>query len=479
MKSLLILLFIITTVLGYPAHVFAITGPEVEGRSLMLMERTTGTVLFEVNANQRIFPASTTKILTALVMSEHIRPDEIILIGPETHLTPPGSSRAFLVENTHISGINLLRGIIITSGNDTANVIAREVARRVSGNSNISFEEGEHFFAELMNEKAIELGALNSSFVNAHGFHHESHFSTPYDMALIARAALEVPILAQIFAESSYVGPSVIGDIPEGLTLSNYNWNTGNLLLREDSEHYFPYATGMRTGFHNHAQHALVASAVKDGFELIAGSFQSRVDARFSNSISMFNYGFDNYGFWQIQRDGTIVDNINFHNPMLGEVANMDVMVVGDFTDILQRRNFDRVVQRITYTPGLFHFPSDEELTLDEWLDDPRPRLILPIEEGTEIGEILYTINGATVHTAKIVATMSASARTMETDFYFYRARFLEYITSVQSAPVWLVILVIILLILRSIFKLIRRNRRRKMFDGKSDRRLHYRYRRY
>jgi len=446
------------------------------------MEKTTGTVLFDVNGTQRIFPASTTKILTALVASDYIGPNELILIGPEIHSAPPGSSRAFLVENTYISGINIFRGIIVTSGNDTANVIAREVARRVTGNEYISFEESQLVFAELMNKKAVSVGATNSNFVNPHGFHDDSHYSTPMDMVLIAQAALEVPLLVQIFAEPSYTGPGVIGDIPDNMPVANYNWNTGNLLLREDSEHFFPYAKGMRTGFHNQAQNALVSTAEKDGFELIAGAFQATADGRFIDSISMFNYGFDTYGFKQIQFDGTIVDNITFHNPMLGEITNMDVMAVGDFTDIFPKRDFDRVFSSILYKTERLYFPTAEEiealLESGDW-DPSIPRILLPVEEGEVIGEISYRINGIDVFTAPLVATVSALPRTMESDFYYYKAVFFEYITSTDSAPIWIGLAVIFLLILRSIFKHIRRSRRRKMFGRKGDRRLHYRYRRY
>ncbi|MCL2566279.1 MAG: hypothetical protein FWE24_10840 [Defluviitaleaceae bacterium] len=482
MKTLITFIFLTIILLsGFaPLYTSALAMPEVEGRSLILMEQSTGTVLFDVNPGVRIFPASTTKILTAIVMREHIGPEEIILIGPEVNMTPPGSSRAFLSEGSYISGINLLRGIIVTSGNDTSNVIAAEVARRVSGNAYMLFDEAERIFVDLMNEKARELGAYNSNFMNAHGFHHEQHFSTAMDMAVIARAALSDPLLRQIFAESYYEGPGVTGEIPEGMRVSNYNWTTGNMLLVEDNAHFFPYATGMRTGFHNHANHALVSSASKDGFDLIAAAFQSRIDVRFRDSIAMFNFGFDNFGFTQIQRDGTVIDNIAFHNPMLGEITHMDVKVVGDYTQILQIREFDRVIPTINYRMSLFHTPTEEELEGEGDDPDPGPRLILPVEEGDVLGEIIYTLNGAEIFRADIVATMTAMPRTMETDFYFYRGRFFEFIGSRGAIPIWIGAGIVFLLILRWILRLIRRKKRRKMFDNrKGDKRLHYRYRRY
>lgn len=478
--KILLGIFLIIILGGAPLYISAMAMPEVEGRSLILMEKSTGTVLFEVNADARIYPASTTKILTALVMREHISPDEIVRIGPEIHQVPAGSSRAFLTEGTYISGINLFRGIIVTSGNDTSNVIAMEVARRVSGDVYIPFDEAEALFTGLMNEKAEELGATGSRFMNAHGFHHETHFSTARDMALIAQAALSDPFLAQIFAESYYEGPGIIGVVPPDMTVSNYDWVTANLLLREDSEHFFPYATGMRTGFHNHAMHALVSSAYKDGFKLIAAAFQGRPDARFTDSIAMFNFGFDNFGFVQIQQDGTVVDNIAFHNPMLGEITHMDVKVLGDYTQILPVRESGRIMTDIFYRMELFHIPTEEELEAAGAGADSRPRLILPVEEGDILGEMVYTLNGAEIHRAYIVATMTAFPRTMETDFYYHRERFMEFITSRDALPVWIGVLIVFLLILRAILRFIRRKRRRKMFDSRrGGRRLHYKYRRY
>ena len=469
------LLLISLLMIPNPIHISALLGPDVEGRSLILMEKTTGTVLFEANSSVRIYPASTTKILSSMLMIEHIGLDEIIAIGPEIQHMPAGSSRAGHREGTHISAINLLRALIIPSGNDSGIVLATEVVRRVTGDYTLTYPEMEQLFAQMMNEKAHELGARNSNFTNPHGFHHPNHFSTPMDMALIAQAAIKNPVLAEVFAEPYYVGPGIIGDVPEGLTYSNYSWRSPNQLLHEDSEHFFPYAVGMRTGFTNHAFHALVSAATKDGFELIAGAFQSRIDVRFTDSIAMFNYGFDNYGFKHIQVDGAIVDNIPLHRPRLGEATHIDVRVEGDFIDILNRRYFDVVRQNLVFHTDRFYVPTEESVGYEY---DNRPRLRLPIEEGTQIGEIIYTANGTTIHTANIYAASSASPRTMESDFYYYRDRFFEFIFSRSGIWFWVGVLIVILLIVRAIVKRIRRNRRRKIFDTKRNR-LPFRYRRY
>jgi len=478
MKTIISTLLLISILFVNPIHVSALMGPDVDAgsRSLILMEHSTGTILFERNANVRIFPASTTKILTSMIMIEHIGVDEIILIGPEIQHMPAGSSRAGHREGTSISGINLLRALIIPSGNDTGIVLATEVVRRVTGDYTLSYPEMEEIFAEMMNEKARELGTTGSNFMNPHGFHHPNHFSTPKDMALIASAALEIPILAQVFSEPGYSGPGVIGDVPEGVTYSNYNWRTPNLLIREESEHFFPYATGMRTGFTDHAAHALVSAATKDGFELIAGAFQTRIDTRFTDSIAMFNYGFDNYAFKQIQVHGTIVDSVPLYRPMLGEPVYMDVMVYGDFTDILNARDFDIVRQNIIFDTSLLYFPEIDEASDDD--ADIRPHLRLPIEEGDRLGRIIYTVNGVEIHEAPIVAAASARPRTMESDFYYYRDRFIEFIFSSSAIPIWIGVIIVLLLIIRSIFKHAGRNRRRKIFDTPR-RRPPFRYRRY
>jgi len=476
MKKIISVLLLISMLFAGSINVVALIGPEVEGRSLILMERTTGMVLFDVNARERIYPASTTKILSSILMIEHIGLDEIIAIGPEIHHMPVGSSRAGHREGTHISAINLLRALIIPSGNDSGIVLATEVVRRVTGDYTLTYPEMEQIFAEMMNERAREIGATSSNFMNPHGFHHPNHFSTPMDMALIAQVALENPILAGVFAEPSYVGPGIIGNIPEGLTYTNYSWRSPNQLLHEDSEFFYPYAIGMRTGFTNQAFHALVSAATKDGFELIAGAFQSRIDVRFTDSIAMFEYGFNNYGFKHIQVDGTIVDNIPLHRPMLGEPTHIDVRVEGDFVDILNVRYFDVIRRNINYRMNLFYIPTEEESVDYEY--DNSPRLRLPIEEGAELGDIIYTANGTVIHTSRLIAASSAAPRTMESDFYYYRGRFIEIMTSRSGIPIWIGVFIVFLLILRSILKRIRRNRRRKIFDTKRER-LPFRYRRY
>jgi len=477
MKILISILLTLIMISSISMPISAIAGPDVEGRSLILIERTTGTVLFEYNSSARIFPASTTKILTAMIMVEHIGLDEIIVIGPEIQYMPLGSSRAGHREGTSISGLNLLRALIIPSGNDSGIVTATEVVRRVTGNHNLSYPEMEQLFAEIMNEKARELGATGSNFMNPHGFHHPSHFSTARDMAIIARAAIDNPALASVFAEPYYTGPGIIGDPPEGAIVSSYSWRTPNLLIREDSDFFFPYAKGMRTGFTDHAAHALVSAAERGGFELIAGAFQSRADVRFLDSIAMFNYGFDNYAFRQIQADGTIVDSMPLHRPMLGEPTHMDVMVVGDFTDILNVRDFDRIRPNIVFDQHLLHFPTEEEAEDSE--TGSAPRLLLPIEEGQRLGTIRYIVNGVSIHEADIVATTAALPRTMESDFYYYRARVIEFIFSTDAILVWIGIFVVFLLIIRVIYKRIRRNRQRRIFDTRRGKKLPFRYRRY
>ena len=462
-----------------PLHSYAAPEPQLEGECAILMEKSTGKILYEKNMDAKAFPASTTKILTVLVMLDYMDLDEVIVMGSEVNEIPPGSSKAGHKVGSSISGYNLLRGLMLPSGNESGCVVAMEVARRVTGNSNLNYTEAEYIFSDLMNEKARSLGAESSNFVNPHGYHHDRHYTTAHDMALICAAALDIPVFAEIAAETLYEGDSVSENVTDDMVLDSYVWKTTNLLITEGSEYYYEYARGIKTGFTTPAGYCLASTAQKDGMDLIAIVFHSIEGQRYADSIRLYDYGFEGYEFMQVQVSGTVVDNVGFNNPQLGKITNMDVEVKGEYKDLFKKERYERLVKEIVYDPEYVYIPTQEELEKKAESGEPdenegKVLIKLPIEKGSVIGHISYSIDGEEIYIGELVATVDAGARTKESDFEYYKAEFMAFIVTKNAIPYWIGFILIILLILFVIIRLLA-----GLFRSRGRRRVHYKRRRY
>ncbi|MCM1043450.1 MAG: D-alanyl-D-alanine carboxypeptidase [Corallococcus sp.] len=212
--------------------------------SAVLMEATSHRVLLSKNSDRRLPMASTTKIMTALVVSENCNMSEIVTI-PREAVGVEGSS-IYLREGEQLTVKELLYGLMLQSGNDSAVALALHVAGSVDK------------FAEKMNLKAQEIGAENSHFENPHGLSSENHFTTAYDLALITSCALENKDVAEIVATKSVT-------IEENTQqYGRYLKNKNKLLFN------YEYATGVKTGYTKKAGRCFVGSSEKDGMKLIA-----------------------------------------------------------------------------------------------------------------------------------------------------------------------------------------------------------------
>lgn len=243
------------------------------GYAWMLIDADSGRVLLSENENERIEPASTTKIMTLLVAIESGKLSDTVTISG--HADRQGGSSCDLSEGSEINLKNLLTAMMMASGNDAATAVAEHLGG------------GEEGFADMMNAKALELGMTNTQFVTPHGMHEEEHYTTATDMAILARAAMKNSTFVDIVDRAAYT-------LPE----NNRKYPTTNQLLDGESEYYYAYATGMKTGSTDEAGHCLVASASKDGMHLIALLFNYEEEdrnRRWTDSKSLFDFGFKNY----------------------------------------------------------------------------------------------------------------------------------------------------------------------------------------
>jgi D-alanyl-D-alanine carboxypeptidase (penicillin-binding protein 5/6) len=246
---------------------WAAEGPEITAQSALLMDFTTGRILYQKDAYAQASPASTTKILTALVALERGDLQQKITVSGTASKTE-GSSIYLYEGETHTLE-ELLYGVLLSSGNDAALAVAEGLA----GN--------EARFSEWMNEKARSLGALSSSFKNCNGLPKEGHYTTAYDLALITRYALNNPVF------DSIVKTKKKGILWPGRDHDKILFNHNKLLW------CYRYADGVKTGYTREAGKCLVASATKNGHRLIAVVFNSKL--MYDDSRRLFDYGFAKY----------------------------------------------------------------------------------------------------------------------------------------------------------------------------------------
>ena len=233
-------------------------------QSAALVDSYSGEFLYTKNPDAKQYPASSTKILTALIVIEAGNLDQIVTVAPEDTKVEPSSLD--LKPGQQFTRRQLLFGMLLKSANDVAMCLARDNAGSVPA------------FAEKMNLRAAELGATNSHFVNPHGLHDPNHYTSAHDLVLIARAAMQQPLFRQIVSTIYYTWRTPTGAVDE---LRNHN-----RLLR-----HFAGCNGLKTGYTRAAQQVLVSSALRGGHEVISVVLHTDKPGIWVDSKTLLTYG--------------------------------------------------------------------------------------------------------------------------------------------------------------------------------------------
>ncbi len=439
-------------------NAFAAEPPDIKAKSGILIEREMGKVLYEKNADLKVYPASITKVLTAILFVENIPLDEIIVMGNEVNSVPWDSSKAGHLPGESILAENLLRALLIPSGNESACVAASAVAKKITKNPNMPYEEAEPFFADLMNKKANELGATHSNFKNPHGYHDDDHYTSARDIAIICRAAMEHEAIAKTVKELEYKGNGAGNKKTGDMKTAEYDWKTTNLLLMD-----YPYADGIKTGFTNQAGYCLSASAAKDGEKLIAIVFgEEEEKERWADTLDLFDYGFDNYDYETIQQKDAVLEAAELYDPKLGESKTMDMLGEDEFIGYFSKEELSRIEKEIIYKEHKIAIPEkNEEKDNEEEASESKIKLLLPIKEGDVLGTISYKLDNEVIFKGNIIASRDAEERTFKTDVQYYYRLFIDNAFTLKAIPGWIMIIAVLFLII-SFFRGIRRRRRRR-----------------
>jgi len=403
-----------------------LTRPEVHAYTHVLIELESGRILSEHDAHRRMFPAATTMILTAILAYEHLDMDEIIIVGNEINQLPHQAATIQLQVGEAITGLNLIRAMIIGQGLDAANVVAINVARRMSDNPDMPWGDAQLFFGQLMTQRAMSLGAINSRFVNAHGFHHANHSSTAYDLAQIARHAMSIPTIANIASQPNFTGYMA------GEGTRRRTFTSANDLLRN-----FSYARGLRTGNHNLSGEVLVAAAQRDGIMLISVTMNSPIinDAptRWTDNINLFTYGFENYAIHQILTPATTHGQLNILNPRLGDYEYLEFYSRAEISHFMSMAELGRLETLIEFSEDFTEYYYEEL------------RFTTAIEEGEIIGTLHHVLDGELLFSSNLYATREVLERTTASDIDHYMGIFF----SRAALPYWIAgILAVVLLII-------------------------------
>jgi len=421
-----------------PMQALALEDPQVNSNVAMIINSETGEVFYSKNADWKIYPASTTKIMTALLAIEAVERGELSLYDEVT----AGASMTYdLVEDGSTAGImvgetmtleNLLYCAMVSSANEACNIIAE----RVSG----SIPE----FIALMNVRAKELGCTSTSFTNTHGLPDETHYTTASDFALIVRAAANSDLFMQICNTPSKTIPATNKSEARELV------NTNALISKDStygSNYIYDYALGIKTGHTTDAGYCLASAAKKNDISLIALVFGGQaytaddgsviIDS-FADSIKLYEWVFENYSYQDIINPSQTVKNVDV---ALGSNASF----IG-----LRPESSIFALLPSDYNPNEFY----RDITIYSERDGET--LTAPISTGEVLGEMTISKDGITYGTVKLVAATS-----VELSYSQYMKQ--TILNTLKNPLVIVVIVAIVLLVLVYIFLVVRyRSQRRK-----------------
>lgn len=230
----------------------------------------------------RIYPASITKLFTAYVAGQYVDPDKTVTVDEAMEYVYPGSSLAGLKAGDEVTARQLVEGMLLPSGNDAAYALAIEAAQSLEDGDGMSAVAA--FVAE-MNDQARLLGMTGSHFANPDGIHEDDHYMTYRDLAILGMLSLEDPVVMK-YAATAADTVSISGETKE--------WKNTNALIHPDSEYYCPYAIGLKTGQTPSAGSCLLSAFEYDGTTLIIGVFGCpEVEDRFADTLQLFNNAVD------------------------------------------------------------------------------------------------------------------------------------------------------------------------------------------
>lgn len=260
---------------------------ERDAQHVLLYDITNENILY-LTGDAQIYPASATKLLTLYFALETLPKDTVFTVGNEINIAPSDSSKAKIRIGEKYTLTDIAAALLLPSGNDAAYTLAVTCGRYIANDQSLSNIAALEVFMDALNKYAAEKGINSTHFVTPDGYHDPDHKTTMTDMLKIALLARTNPLMCELMDMPKYTAKELGGT-------RELVWNNSNYLISEKSEYYYEWATGMKTGFHTHAGACVIASAKKDGRELMVLIFKcdSKTE-RFVDAKKFLEAGFDN-----------------------------------------------------------------------------------------------------------------------------------------------------------------------------------------
>ncbi|MGH4051016.1 MAG: serine hydrolase [Clostridium sp.] len=293
----------------FPAVRALEAAPTVSADSVALIDATTGRILYEKNKDTAYPPASTTKIMTILLVLENSNLDDVVTVSKNAEITD--GSKIYIFEGEKITVKELLYGLILPSANDCAVALAEYI----SGSTDK--------FADLMNKRAASLGCKNTNFVNPNGLYDVNHKTSAYDLALIMQELTKHDEYRVIATTPTYLMAAT-----NKSKLQRPLWNENRLIQKSDP-YYYPYSIGGKTGYTIQSKHSYIAVAHKNGQKIIVSLIHDSKKTFFPDSIKLLNYGFDNFKLMKQFKKNDVVSNLTLDDgTVLPLLASKDLYIV-------------------------------------------------------------------------------------------------------------------------------------------------------
>lgn len=328
----------------------------------ILIDNKTNKILYSKNENEKMYPASTTKIMTAILTIENCKLDDVVTASYDSVMSiPDGFSSANIKIGEQLTVEQLLQMLLVHSANDAANILAEHIGGSIDS------------FVSMMNTKLHELNLQNSHFTNSYGKHDESHYTTAHDLAFLMQYCLKNDTFRKIAGSASCA-------IPATNKSSSRLYNSTNELLISNNSSYYKYLTSGKTGYTSQAKECLVSSAYKDNLELIGVVLGS--SNRFGETKKLYEYGFSNYLIKNIVNQNDIATQIEVSNGT-EDTRNVELILK------------DSIQALITVQEQNSKF--EPEIILNN-------KISAPITENDVLGQIKYRIGGVE-YTADLIAS--------------------------------------------------------------------------
>jgi len=374
----IIMLLIILNLIFFCNYSFAnnSTNLEIHSEAAILIDSKTGKIIYEKNSNEKRYPASTTKILTAILAIEKFSLDEEVTASYNAVMSiPSGYSIAAIQVGETLTVKELLEVFLVHSANEAGYILAEGVSGSISE------------FAKLMNQKAQEIGCKNTHFTNPSGLHDENHYSTAYDLAQIAKYCMQNKTFRSIVSmPTCTVEPSEIYE-------ERFFRNT-NEMLNPKSQYYNEYIIGIKTGYTSLAKNCLISGYKKNNTELIsvvlgapASVGDKGLSGKYTDTQTLFDYGIENYSYKNIIPAGEVVTQIEVEHAT-NDTKNLDLVL---------EKNIEAFISNSIDLKNL-----KPEISLNE-------NITAPISANDVLGTATFTIDGET-YTRNLVASNNVEA---------------------------------------------------------------------